>query len=141
MGLGHIRHQLGQLRGIQLADIPPRRLNLSGVPGKQTQHTPEQSAFTYTIWSQKAQERGLLQAKRDVMQHLLAAVRKPEPVHLNAHPLLPPFFRIRLRKKGAPINAVRMPMGISLVHTFRETLSTVRRKIAPVSIAAGSRRL
>ena len=44
---------------------------------------------------------------------------------------------MRYRKNGAPMKAVRMPIGISAVVAVRETLSTMMRNVAPKSMEAG----
>ncbi|MPN05012.1 hypothetical protein SDC9_152261 [bioreactor metagenome] len=54
----------------------------------------------------------------------------------NTH-IVPSFCVIRKRKKGAPITAVRIPMGISVVMSVRDTLSTAKRKAAPKIIDKG----
>ena len=41
------------------------------------------------------------------------------------------------RKNGAPMKAVKMPMGISAVVARRDTSSTSKRKHAPMSMLAG----
>lgn len=44
---------------------------------------------------------------------------------------------MRYRKNGAPMKAVRIPIGISAVVAVRETLSTMMRNVAPKSMEAG----
>ena len=44
---------------------------------------------------------------------------------------------MRYRKNGAPMKAVRMPMGISAVVANHDTPSTSRRTEAPMSMLAG----
>ena len=44
---------------------------------------------------------------------------------------------MRYKKNGAPMKAVKIPIGISAVVAVRETLSTVIRKAAPKNIEAG----
>ena len=66
----------------------------------------------------------------------LLATRE-EVLDIDAHS--PCFLLVmRYRKNGAPTNAVRMPMGISELATRRATSSTMSRKLAPMSMLAGS---
>ncbi len=103
----------------------------------EAQDASEQGRFAYAVGPEHVHQRVVGDAEAQVAQHMVAAVREAEVLDIDAHS--PCFLLVmRYRKNGAPTNAVRMPMGISELATRRATSSTMSRKLAPMSMLAGS---
>jgi hypothetical protein len=70
----------------------------------------------------------------------MPTIARNEVFKLQRHHALRPLVRIRTAKKGAPTNAVTLPMGRTAPNKAFESTDVAERISAPASIAPGKKK-
>ena len=108
---------------------------------QQVQNHFEQRRLAAAVGAQQANHFAGMQREADIVHHGSGTVSAGHVLQGQVHDLCLRSRMSRKRKNGAPINAVRIPTGISNAPAVRATSSTNSRKPPPMIAAAGNKNL
>src|SRR5579883_1841162 len=107
---------------------------------QQAQQRLHQGGLAAAVGAEEAQHLARSYLDADAAPDRLAMIAEAEIVGAERHCQPRRAVARSQRKKGAPMKAVRMPIGTSIAAMVRASVSTARRYPAPSSIATGRRR-
>src|SRR5262249_25722088 len=142
--LRHIAEHARELAARPIADRRAVDEHRTVMGLEQPQQCSEQRRFAAAVGAEQAKHFAGRHREADVTADDAARVAERQVLHLQ--PLVPPEHpyrgaaRIHM-KKGAPMNAVSTPSGISMRAAVRASVSTPSRYPAPSRIEAGRSRL
>ena len=118
-----------RLQGVDLLTIEQ---GLAAVPRQQTDHTFEQGGFTNAVWSKNCKDVSFFQTQIDIFEnHRLLRVAEATVLHFQDHCRLLLVLFSREINAGAPMIAVRMERGSSIMLMLRDRVSIRIIKLAP----------
>ena len=118
-----------RLQGVDLLTIEQ---GLAAVPRQQTDHAFEQSGLADAVGSKDGKNVSLFQCQVDIFQYgRLSGVAETAILHLQDHRRLLLVLFSREMNTGAPMMAVRMESGSSMMLMLRDRVSIRIMKLAP----------
>ena len=143
----HLQPSIGEGKPVGLRDVgngAPHFLRLQGVdiliieqglaavPRQQTDHTFEQSGLADAVWSKNCKDVSFFQTQIDIFEnHRLLRVAEAAVLHFQDHCRLLLVLFNREINAGAPMMAVRMERGSSIMLMLRDRVSIRIIKLAP----------
>ena len=113
-------------------NVLPVKQSLAAVPWQQTDHALEQGGFTNAVWTKNRKDVTFFQAQIDIFEnHRLLRVAEATVLHFQDHCRLLLVLFSREINAGAPMIAVRMERGSSIMLMLRDRVSIRIIKLAP----------
>ena len=132
VALGNIGNGFPDIRRLHLRDVLPVQQGLPAFPRQKTDHAFEQRRFTDAIRAENRKNVSFFQTEVDVVEnHRLSEIAEAAVFDFKDHRKLLLFLLRRVMKTGAPMMAVRMESGSSMMLMVRESVSIRIMKLAP----------
>ena len=113
-------------------NVLPVKQSLAAVPCQQTDHALEQGGFTNAVWTKSRKDVAFFQTQIDIFEnHRLLRVAEAAVLHFQDHCRLLLVLFNREINAGAPMIAVRMERGSSIMLMLRDRVSIRIIKLAP----------
>ena len=131
-GLRNVGDSAPDILRLEGADILPIKQGFSAVPWQQTDHALEQGGFTNAVWTKSRKDVTFFQTQIDIFEnHRLLRVAEAAVLHFQDHCRLLLVLFNREINAGAPMMAVRMERGSSIMLMLRDRVSIRIIKLAP----------
>ena len=132
VGLRDVGNGAPHFLRLQGVDILTIEQGLAAVPRQQTDHAFEQSGLADAVGSKDGKNVSLFQCQVDIFQYgRLSGVAETAILHLQDHRRLLLVLFSREMNTGAPMMAVRMESGSSMMLMVRDSVSIRIMKLAP----------